>query len=330
MTGTATDLLDASNSKCMEELSAAAATELHGAANSMGAFNLIDVKGIVPAEGHGKAALLSVYSVIHSFVALVLIHCTIPIHACAHPRLDNCGVGSGVGVGVGGRAGVSCVVPSGAVDDVDDACMDGFVYDVIHTGSNSVIQGFSEYHDSSCARMNALQNSRVERGHHVRGGIKRPSTGSLCKVTLSAGKKRPLSKQQPVKVHDGMWASLLKNQSPRFSCVVEIIPGCAVTVACPSCPDNSPVSPGPGRLFGSVWSMVVPWCRPRREYFSSLDAAGDLEKKGSYHTAWSVFVYLFVRVRARPRYRATHWRAVLATASMCVEGCRTRDAAVVC
>ena len=48
--------------------------------------------------------------------------------------------GSGVGFGDGARAGVSCVVPSVAVDDVDDACMDGSVSDVIHTGSNSVFR----------------------------------------------------------------------------------------------------------------------------------------------------------------------------------------------
>ena len=68
--------------------------------------------------------------------------------------------------------------------------------------------------------------------------------------------------------------------------------------------------------------------------FSSLDVAGDWEKKGSYHTAvvgplW-FFMLLFVRVRARPRYRATHWKAVLATASRCVEGYRTPDDAMVC
>ena len=34
--------------------------------------------------------------------------------------------------------------------------------------------------------------------------------------------------------------------------------------------------------------MVVPWCPPRGESFSSLDATGDWVKKGSYHTAWSV------------------------------------------
>ena len=48
-----------------------------------------------------------------------------PIHACAHSRLDQCGFGSGVGVGFGACEGASCVVSSGVVDDVDDACMDG-------------------------------------------------------------------------------------------------------------------------------------------------------------------------------------------------------------
>ena len=35
---------------------------------------------------------------------------------------------------------VSCVLSSGAVDDVDDAFMDGLVTDIIHSESNSVIQ----------------------------------------------------------------------------------------------------------------------------------------------------------------------------------------------
>ena len=84
--------------------------------------------------------------------------------------------------------GVSCVVSSGVVGNADVACMDGSAPDVIRPGSNSVIQSFSEYHDSSCARLNALQNSHLECGRHVHGGMKRSSTGSLCKVRLSAGK----------------------------------------------------------------------------------------------------------------------------------------------
>ena len=102
-------------------------------------------------------------------------------------------MGSGVGAGAGAGAVGSCVVSSGVVDDVDDACMDGSAPDVIRPGSNSVIQSVSEYH-SSCARLNALQNSHLECGRHVHGGMKRSSTGSLCKVRLSAGKKVAVKK----------------------------------------------------------------------------------------------------------------------------------------
>ena len=94
-----------------------------------------------------------------------------------------------MGSGVGASAVVSCVVSSGVVDDVDGACMDGSVLDVIRSGSNSVIQSFSEYHDSSCARLIALQNSHLECGRHVRGGMKRSCTGSLCKVRLVCWEK---------------------------------------------------------------------------------------------------------------------------------------------
>ena len=87
-----------------------------------------------------------------------------PIHARAHSRLASDCMGSGVGDGVGVCAGASCVVSSGVVDDEDGACMDGTVTDVIHSASNSVIQGFSEYHDDSCTRLNARLNSRVGRG----------------------------------------------------------------------------------------------------------------------------------------------------------------------
>ena len=107
---------------------------------------------------------------------------------------------SGFGVGIGFRAGVPCVVPSGAVDHVDDACMDGsYVYDVIHTGCNSVIQGFSEYHNRSCARLNALQNSRMERGHHVQWrNTERPRHGFLVQgqaVSLEKARLFPSNSQ---------------------------------------------------------------------------------------------------------------------------------------
>ena len=95
------------------------------------------------------------------------------------------------------------------------------------------------------------------------------------------------------------------------------MPGCAVSVACPSCLDHSPEPLGPGRIIRNM----LGW--------SPLCAAGDWVRKGSYHTAWfgplGFLVHLFVRVPATPRYRATDWKAVLATACRCVEGCRTPD-----
>ena len=172
-----------SNSMCLGELSAVAAA------------NTIDSRGFESAKGHGNVASVqgdtgsTAFRKLHDSLIRdcrpnSLHH---PIHACAHSRLDNYGVGSGVGFGVcaGGRR----VVSSFVVDDLDDSCMGGSVLDVVRPGSNSVIQSFSEYHDSSCARLNALQNSRMERGRHGHGGIKRSSAGSLCKVRLVCWEK---------------------------------------------------------------------------------------------------------------------------------------------
>ena len=67
--------------------------------------------------------------------------------------------------------------------------MDGPAFDGIRVAPNSLIQSFTECHDNSCARLTALQNSRVGRGPHDRGGTKRATTSSLRQVRLSAGKK---------------------------------------------------------------------------------------------------------------------------------------------
>ena len=178
--------------------------------------------------------------------------------------------------------------------------MDGSVLDGIRVGSNSVIQSFSEYHDSSCARLVTLQNSHLERGRHVCGEMNRSSTVSLWKVRLSAGKKLSFSQQQSGKVHGEMWAGLLKKQGPKISREVEIIPGCAAMVACPSRPDDSLEPPVPGRVIRNMlgWSQLNKTARSGvwlfrgalqgESLFSSLVAAGDWVRKGSYHTAWSV------------------------------------------
>ena len=101
-------------------------------------------------------------------------------------------------------------------------------------------------------------------------------------------------------LHVETWAGLLQNQNLQFSQEVEIVPGCAATVACPSCPDHSPEPIGPGRVIRNMlgWSKLEETDRSGvwlfrgalqgENLFSSLDAAGDWERKGSNHTAWSV------------------------------------------
>ena len=72
------------------------------------------------------------------------------------------------------------------------------------------------------------------------------------------GKKRSFSQQQSRKVHEEMWASLLKKQGPLISREVEIVLGCAVMVASPACPDHSLELPGPGTIIRNMlgWSQM--------------------------------------------------------------------------
>ena len=76
--------------------------------------------------------------------------------------------------------------------------------------------------------------------------------------------------------------------------------GCAAVLARTSCPDPSLEPPGPGRVIRNMlgWSQLEKTARSGVWLFrsalrgenllSSLCAAGDWVKKGSYHTAWSV------------------------------------------
>ena len=71
-------------------------------------------------------------------------------------------------------------------------------------------------------------------------------------------------------------------------------------MACPSCPDYYPEPPGPGIVIRNMlgWSQLEKTERSGvwlfrgalqgENLFSLLDAAGDWERKGSYHTAWAV------------------------------------------
>ena len=90
-------------------------------------------------------------------------------------------------------------------------------------------------------------------------------------------------------------SGLLRNQGPKIFREVEIVPGCAVMVACPSCPDDSPEPPGPDRATRNMlgWSQLEKTARSG--VWSALGgdnlfspSAGDWVKKGSYHTAWLV------------------------------------------
>ena len=81
----------------------------------------------------------------------------------------------------------------------------------------------------------------------TRLGVRRPAVGEFASP-----------QQAPLKLHEETWAGLLKNQGLRISQEVEIVPGCAVLVACPSCPDHSSEPPGPDRTTRNTlgWSKL--------------------------------------------------------------------------
>ena len=134
----------------------------------------------------------------------------------------------------------------------------------------------------------------------VPGGTKSLSTCTRTGVRRPAVEKLASPQQASLKLHDEVWAGLPMNLGPRIFREVEIVPGCAVRVACPSCPDYYPEPPGPGFVIRNMlgWSQLEKTERsgvwvfrgaPQGEnLFSLLGVAGDWEKKGSYHTAWAV------------------------------------------
>ena len=126
------------------------------------------------------------------------------------------------------------------------------------------------------------------------------STSTRTGVRRSAVYGSAHAQQTPLKLHVETWEGLLRNQRPKIFREVEIVPGCAVTVACPSCPECSPEPPGPGIVIRNRlgWSKLEKTTRSGVWFFrgafqggnlfSLLDAAGDWERKGSYRTAWAV------------------------------------------
>ena len=129
------------------------------------------------------------------------------------------------------------------------------------------------------------------------GGHRSWGTTLLC---TRGNKVTEYEYQDRGSLHGEVWASILHNQGPKIFREVEIVPGCAVRVACPSCPDYSLEPPGPDGVIRNMigWSRLEKTERSGvwlflgalqgENLFSLLDAAGDWERKGSYRTAWAV------------------------------------------
>ena len=72
---------------------------------------------------------------------------------------------------------------------------------------------------------------------YVPGGTKSLSTSTRTGVRRSGVYESAHTQQTPLKLHVETWEGLVRNQGPKIFWEVEIVPGCAVHVACPSCPD---------------------------------------------------------------------------------------------
>ena len=191
---------------------------------------------------------------------------------------------------------------------------------LVHSSSIPAHDSHARMPHARCVVNSVRDTEDMGRLSCVYGGTKLLSMSTRSGVKRSAVYESAHTQQTPLKMHVETWAGLLRNQGPKILREVEIVPGCAVEVACPSCPDDFPEPPGPGRtmrnLLGwstdgensSVWGVVVPWCPPMGESFLFPCRSRRLgQERVVPHSVvgplW-FFVHLFVRVRARPRYRA--------------------------
>ena len=78
------------------------------------------------------------------------------------------------------------------------------------------------------------------------------STSTRSKVGRLAEKELARFQQASTKLHVEAWAGLLRNLGLQFFQEKGIVPGCAVAVACPSCPGNSLEPLGPGRVIRNM------------------------------------------------------------------------------
>ena len=137
-------------------------------------------------------------------------------------------------------------------------------------------------HVNSCGALRH-RNSCNLHAARVRGRTKAPSMSTRLGVRCPAVEKLASPQQAPGSLH---------GQGPKIFREMEIVPGCAVTVACPSCLDYSPEPPGPGRIIRNMlgWSRLEKtvgsgvWffrgALQGENLFSSLCAVGDWVKKG--------------------------------------------------
>ena len=102
------------------------------------------------------------------------------------------------------------------------------------------------------------KNSWSARAAGVRGGTKAPSTSTRIRGRRSAVEKLASPQQTSPKLHVEVWEGLLSNQGMRFSQEEEIVTGCVVSGARPSCLDDSLEPPGPGRIIRNMfgWSQL--------------------------------------------------------------------------
>ena len=239
---------------------------------------------------------------------------------------DRC-VSSGRGAGFGGAESASafpeakessdssfsslfvrCMSPSQRVAHVSD-CVTSLLSTPtrdMHINSCGSMHGSVMHDNSSGMNVNSCgalghKNSCHVHAAEVRRGTKALSTSTRLGVRCPAVEELASPQQAPGSLHGEVWASILQNQGPKIFREVEIIPGCAATVACPSCPDHSPEPPGPDRIIRNMlgWSLMEKnevgcgvWlfrgALQGKNLFSSLDVTGDWVRKGSYHTAWAV------------------------------------------
>ena len=127
-----------------------------------------------------------------------------------------------------------------------DTGVHGAMQRVIRFGRNSG-NSFNSWRDTEEGGLHCCEPGRT----------KSLSTSTQCGVRRSAVDESAHTQQAPLKLHEETWTGLLQNQGLRISQEVEIVPECAVSVARLACRDNSPVSPGPGRVIRNMlgWTL---------------------------------------------------------------------------